>query len=113
MASFKADSEVVSNEMVGRSESLSSIGKSGHLPVGPGEAKVACPSCGSPYIATFGPTESRYAKDLDVTITDVRKLTDKYGKAKPYVMTIERGVPGLECSAGDCGYHGPAARRAA
>lgn len=109
MASFKADSEVVPTELIGRP----GIGKSGHLPVGPNEAKVACPSCGSPYIATFNPTESRYSKDVEVTITDARKLVGKNGEAKSYTLVIERGVPGLECTAGDCGYHGPAARRAA
>lgn len=113
MASFKADSEVVPNDMVGRKDTESPVGKSGHLTVGPGEAKVACPLCGSPYIATFAPTESRYSKDVDATVTDVRKLADKNGRAKAYVMTIERGVPGFACTAGDCGYEGPAARRAA
>lgn len=112
MASFKADSEVVSNELTGR-VGLSPMGKSGHLSVGPGEAKVACPICGSPYIATFGPTESRYSKDVDVTVTDARRLVGKDGQAKPYTLTVERGVPGLACTAGDCGYEGPATRRAA
>lgn len=108
MASFKADSEVGPANL-----GLSHIGKSGSLPVGPGEAKVACPICGSPYIATFGPTESRYSADLDTVVTDVRKLADSNGQAKPYTLTVSRGVPGLVCVAGDCGYEGPAARRAA
>lgn len=58
-------------------------GRSGILEPGPSETRTECPKCGSPYLANFAPGAPRFGAEL----------------------------PDFTCTAGDCGYTGPAKRR--
>jgi hypothetical protein len=87
------------------------VGDAGRSALSTGEARVRCPKCGSPYIATFSPGDPKFSGDESVTISDARMLAERdTGEAKPFALKVKRAIPGLTCSAGDCGYAGPAGR---
>jgi hypothetical protein len=85
MASFRSNSEAhdLDVQTPGGGSKTIKVGKSGHLVPGPGETRVLCPQCGSPYLASFNATEPRSGASIS----------------------------GFTCTAGDCGFVG-AARRA-
>jgi len=61
------------------------MGKSGVSELGPNEARVSCPKCGSPHVVQFGEGEPKYGAE----------------------------VPSFKCQAGDCKFEGAAVRRVA
>jgi hypothetical protein len=90
-------------------------GKSGVVAPASGETRVECPQCGSPHLASFNGDATKYAEPVRIEIRDTRVapwlIEDPTKDGK--VVVVKAAIPGFECQAGDCGYKGVAARRAA
>lgn len=83
----------------------------GNSPLGLGEFRAHCPLCGSPYVCATEPTDPNYTESAAVTVTDKRRLlTPVTFEPRPFVLTVDRSIPGFVCTAGDCHFVGPAAR---